>query len=108
MGIQNADKSETSKRKFDILSYSIVKLAIAAGVVIALGLFALCFNNGQQNGKQQFAKNGYVSSCISMIELRKAYNRGGVDEIERQYDEEYSRFDKGGSGVSVNDIINSL
>ena len=100
--------SEVRTKRLKLLSQPFVRFAIAAGVIIAIGLFALRFNSGQQNGKEQFADNGYVSSCVSMIELRQAYYRGGVDEIERQYDQVYSRFDENGNGVSANEIIDSL
>lgn len=82
------------------------KLAVAAMILIGIGIFI--YDPGNNGPVDPPVPSGRPVSAMSLIKLNQAYNAGGLDEVEKQYEKAYAELGPRTNGESANSILNEL
>jgi hypothetical protein len=86
---------------------TIIRLAVAAAIVIAIGLFAL--NRSAQESQKPFsppeAATKSPAEIMTMGSLRLAYEQGGIEGLDRQLQNALDEFGPRSSSVSLQELF---
>jgi hypothetical protein len=107
--ISRSDKLASSNR-LNILrvifSKTIAQLAAAAAVLIVVGLL---LNRDGQNPNDPTAKTPVISQSpaqiVSMASMRMAYQRGGLDALDKQFQDTLDVLGPRSSSVSIQELL---
>ena len=111
--LNELDKSESVRSAANrpnlwrmIAKSRITKMAVAAGVMIAIGLFLFGRNAPEMRMYQANAINEPVK-MLTVLSLRHAYDAGGMEAVERQCNEAYKKLNlRPDDGVSMRELFN--
>lgn len=82
-------------------------LGLAAGVIIAAGIFGVYF--GRTSAKQQDAGKETYADMMTMSALKKVYDDGGLEAVERHLDKAGARtVIQKGEMISLSSILEEL
>ncbi|MEN6336342.1 MAG: hypothetical protein ABFE01_18970 [Phycisphaerales bacterium] len=79
---------------------AIIRLAVAAAIVVATGLCVLHTNRPQEQISLPELAAGSPAEIMTMRSLSLAYEQGGFDELDRQLQSTLDEFGPRSSGVS--------
>lgn len=79
--------------------FRIIKFAIAACLMISAGLLLQLMQPKAERSVSQL-------SPMSRFALTRAYEQGGVDAVEEQYNKAYAKLGPRAGGVSMNSLLN--
>jgi hypothetical protein len=80
---------------------TIARLAVAAAIVLATGLFVLRTLRPEKPISSPGQATDSSAEMMSMMSLRLAYEQGGFDELDRQLQDTLDEFGPRSSGVSL-------
>lgn len=85
----------------------IAKLAVAAAIAVAIGLFALNRTTPEPDNSltPPEVASGSPAEMMTMRSLRLAYEQGGFDELDRQLQNTLDEFGPRSSGVSLHELF---
>ena len=96
------------KLKWRTIRDGILSLSTAAVFLVATGLFI----SGRLPIKSgvEVASTDLSPPCqmMNMLELNLAYSRGGMEELEEQFDKSCSRLGEREKAISMNELLNTL
>jgi hypothetical protein len=82
----------------------VVRLAVAAAIVLATGLFVLRTHGPEKPISSPGQATDSSAEMMSMMSLRLAYEQGGFDELDRQLQNTLDEFGPRSSGVSLQEL----
>ncbi|MGE5294099.1 MAG: hypothetical protein ACM3VT_04670 [Solirubrobacterales bacterium] len=83
----------------------LTRLAIAATIVVATGLFVLHMNRPQDQISPPKLATDSPAEIMTMRSLTLAYGQGGFDELDRQLQSTLDEFGPRSSGVSLQELF---
>jgi hypothetical protein len=105
------DRSATSRTARLVLRSSMARLAIAAAVIVAVGILLVGrFVPGPVKPMAKSDPAGLQSPAqmVSMISLSAAFRRGGIDELDRQCERALERLGPRPNGVSMQELLKDI
>jgi len=81
-----------------------VKLAVAALVLVGIGLSLM--NVDQREDEPELATRQPAPSMMSVLALNRAYREGGLEAIDNQYEQAFTRLGPRTSSVAWSNVIN--
>ena len=102
--------SAHSIRSRSLLKSPIVKLAAAAIIIIAIGLFFVVLQNTDERAENidvtEFTKS--PSDMQSILSLNIAYRRGGIDAVDRQSEEAIEMLGPRPAEITIQQILSEF
>ncbi|MBN2183289.1 MAG: hypothetical protein JW715_15365 [Sedimentisphaerales bacterium] len=98
-----SSKFSPGRKNFSTIA---IRIAAAAAIVIAVGLFL-----GRDKDKREVPPTGdngdtnRETKLISMMSLRLSYQRGGLDALDEQFRDTLDAFGPRSSGISMRDLL---
>ena len=105
------DRSGTGRTVRLVLGSSAARLAIAAAVIVAVGILLVGrFAPGPVKPMAKSDSTGLQSPAqmVSMISLSAAFRRGGIDELDRQCDRALERLGPRPNSVSMQELLKDI
>ncbi|MBN1505627.1 MAG: hypothetical protein JW955_02205 [Sedimentisphaerales bacterium] len=81
-------------------------LAVAAAIAVAVGLFVLGRNGRGPGPLPEPTVKSQAQQMMSMMSLRMAYRRGGLDALDRQLQDTLNEFGPRSSSVPIQELYN--
>ena len=107
--ISRSDKSTSSRQpniRRLLLGRPMVQLAAAAAIVIVVGLL---LNRGGQDPKDPVVKPPVIAQSpadiVSMASMRMAYQRGGLDALDKQFRNTLDVLGPRSSSISIRELL---
>lgn len=86
-----------------IIHSRITRLAAAAVIVIAVGFLVLHIVPGPQTRADGAAKS--AGEMLTVLSLNIAYSKGGMDALEKQYENAFKILGPRQTGISIHDLL---
>jgi len=106
MLVSQANKAPTATFRLpNILKNPIAKLAAAAVIILAIGLFILCLDERKQKHPLITNVTKSPAEMLTVMSLNIAYRRGGMKAVERQCEQAIEKLGLRSSKITVNELL---
>ena len=105
------DESKLLSPKFGMLMllvrHKIVVSAIAAGIILIVGLFVFRPETQVNVEPQEVVKvtTQTPAELMSLMSINLAYNRGGLDEVEKQYEKAITEIGPRPAQITIAELL---
>ena len=99
---------EDPKQRFRTIRDGIVSLGAAAVFLVAVTLFISSHLHKDRGIEVASANSKPPCRMMTLMELNLAYSRGGIEAVDEQFDNAYSRMGTSKNAISMNDLLNTL
>jgi hypothetical protein len=99
---------EDPKQRFRTIRDGILSLGAAAVFLVAITLFISSRLHKDRGIEVASANSKSPCRMMTLMELNLAYSKGGIQAVDEQFDKAYSRLERQGKAISMNDLLNTL
>ena len=102
----NRPASNARRTVWVVLGGWVGRLAVAAAIAVAVGLFVIGRNGHEPAIPPGPAAQASPASMMSMMSLRTAYQQGGFEALDRQLRDTLDEFGPRSPSVPLRDLVN--
>ncbi|MBN1817290.1 MAG: hypothetical protein JW828_08005 [Sedimentisphaerales bacterium] len=85
-----------------------MRIAAAAVLLIAVSLYVIMTTHSPKDTMRKSQINLSSVSEISLLALHVAYDKGGLEAVDKQYKKAYSKLGSRSNGVSIHELFNEM